>query len=129
MAFDITTFRAAFPEFADTTKYPDAMLTFWSGIGDNMMNTRRWGDFLDQGLMLFVAHNAVLAAQNVAASVAGDNPGTSTGLIGSQSAGGVSVSIDTTSTSEQDAGNYNLTTFGQMFIRLSRIVGMGGKYV
>jgi hypothetical protein len=122
-AIDIIAFRQNFPEFADTTKYPDAMLTFWSSIGDKQLNVRKWGTLRDQGLMLLTAHYAVLAAQNASSLVPGEN----TGVITSESAGGVSVSMDTSSVVEQDAGLYNRTTYGSMFIRLTRIVGIGGR--
>ena len=34
--FDKASFRAAFPEFADNARYPDAMLDFWAGIGERL---------------------------------------------------------------------------------------------
>jgi hypothetical protein len=127
--FDKAQFRLDFPEFSDEVKYPDSMITFWSGLGDKLLHTRRWGDLRPEGLALYTAHNIVLAAQNVEDGAAGAAPGAEGGLIASESAGPLSVNLDTQSTIEQDGGNYNLTNYGTQFLRLSRIVGMGGAYV
>lgn len=124
----VSTFRSDFPEFANVTTYPTSMINFWASLGDTMLNTVRWGDLRTHGLELFVAHNITLQAQDIADAAAGGIPGGG-GLVASQSAGSVSVSMDTTSGAEQDGGNYNLTTYGKQFLRLSRIVGMGGAFV
>ena len=118
-----TSFRSAFPEFADIVKYPDAQVDFWSEFADENLNVDRWEDRLAKGKMLFVAHHLSLAVRNQAAGVIS---GTNTGIISSESAGGVSVSLDNQSASEERAGNYALTTYGLMFIKLARIVGIGG---
>ena len=94
-----------------------------------MLNTVRWGDLRTHGLELFVAHNIVLQAQDVADASAGLVPGNNAGVIASQGAGPVSMSIDTMNTAEKDGGNYNLTSYGRQFLRLSRIIGMGGQVV
>ena len=130
MSFDLTVFRASFPEFADLVKYPDTLVTFWSGIGDAMLNTDRWGDVRDQGLKLFTAHQIVLATMNQAAgAIPGGAPGTGTGVISNQSVGGVSVGIDTQASIESYAGHSNETNYGRQFIRLAKMVGMGGAQV
>jgi hypothetical protein len=130
MAFDISTFRTNFPEFTDTTKYPDARITFWYNVAYKMLNIERWGDFLDEGYSLFVAHNITLSEVNTAAvAIPGNVPGRNTSLISSKSVGGVSVSLDNQASLEDAAGNYNETVYGRQFIRLSRIVGMGGAFV
>ncbi len=124
----VLTFRSDFPEFANVANYPTSMINFWAVLGDKMLNEDRWGDLRTHGLELFVAHNITLQAQGIADAAAGGIPGGG-GLVASQSAGSVSVSMDTTSGAEQDGGNYNLTTYGKQFLRLSRIVGMGGVFV
>lgn len=129
--FDKAAFRAAFPEFADTARYPDAMLDFWSGIGERLMfpQKHRWDTVYDYGLQLFVAHNITLAAQNVAASGSGGVPGGVSGPTTSKSVGSVSVSYDAASSIEPNAGHWNLTTYGKMLIHLSRMIGAGGIQV
>ena len=126
--FDKAAFRAAFPEFADTARYPDAMLDFWSGIGERLIfpQQHRWGTLYDYGIQLFVAHNITLAAQNVAASASGGVPGNISGPTASKSVGSVSVSYDTASSIEPNAGHWNLSTYGKMLIHLARMIGAGG---
>jgi hypothetical protein len=121
--FDIAQFRADFQEFASEVTYPDPMITFWSGLGDTMLNVLRWGNFRPYGMSLFVAHNITLAARNLEPGV---SPGSQVGIVTNESVGPLSVGMDVSSATEKEGGNYNLTTYGNQFIRLARIVGMGG---
>lgn len=129
MSFSIATFRTNFPEFTDETKYPDSMVSFWEGIADKRLNTLKWDTLLDEGLQLYTAHHLVISAMNVADVALGADPGKSTGVVGSQSVGGVSVSIDTGASLETDAGYWNETTYGKMFYRLMRTVAAGGTFI
>jgi hypothetical protein len=129
VAFDPVQFRLDFPEFANATTYPLSMINFWMGLGDTLLNVTRWGDRRPYGLSLFVAHNITLAAMDSASGAAGVTPGVSTNLVSSESAGPISYSLDTQSVSEQDGGNYNETKYGRQFLRLCRIVGIGGAQV
>jgi len=121
--FDETTFRANFPEFADEAVYTPAMIAFWSGFAIKRLNTERWGDLLDEGLQLLTAHYISLAAQN---SEVGIVPGSVGGLLSGESAGPISYSRDTHATIIEGGGDYNLTTYGTMFLGIARIVGSGG---
>lgn len=125
----VLTFRSDFPEFANVANYPTSMINFWAVLGNKMLNEDRWGDFRTHGLELFVAHNITLQAQDIQDAAAGAAPGSVAGAISSQSAGAVSFSVDVSNVAEQDGGNYNLTSYGRQFLRLSRIVGMGGQVV
>ena len=126
---DLQAFRQAFPEFANEQTYPDPMVTFWSTVGESMLNSDRWADLLTQGLYLFVAHHISLSAQNVNAAAVGGTPGQHSGIVSGKSVGSVSVNYDASSVSFQDAGNWNLTQYGRDFWQLMNIVGMGGYYV
>jgi hypothetical protein len=117
---NLSTFRADFPEFTSTTDYPDALLTFWSGIAEKRVIQTRWDDLYTHGVELATAHYVALAKQNQAA------PGAASGLVASESAGGVSVSYDTSAGSLKDGGHWNQTTYGRQFMELARMVGMGG---
>ena len=129
MAFSIETFRANFPEFSDETKYPDSIITFWSGIAEKRLNFIKWGTLRDEGLQLYTAHHVVLAAINVADVAVGGDPGKATSIISSQSVGGVSVSVDTNSSLETDAGYWNETMYGKMFYRLIRTMVVGAAFI
>lgn len=124
MAFDIEKFIEAFPEFTDTHSY--ATIQFWADIADKRLNVDRWGDLLEHGTFLFVAHNITLSKQAQDAADRGSGVSQSTGLISSKSVGRVSVSYDTNAANLEDAGNYNLTRYGRDFLQLARIVGIGG---
>lgn len=126
---DIEAFRQAFPEFVDEQKYSDAMITFWSGIGQTLLNEARWGDILTQGLYLYVAHNICIAYNDVVNSENGRTPGQFSGVIAGKGVGDVSVSYDTHSITLEGAGNFNLTRYGREFWQLVNIVGMGGYQV
>ncbi len=121
----IAQFRADFPAFTDTTVYPDAMIQWNITWATNLMNAYRWGNMYVQGMELLVAHLSFLNAQQNLAAAAGGAPGISKGMIASEGAGAVSLGYDTSSTAEEKAGAYNLTQWGQQFIRLARLIGMG----
>jgi Protein of unknown function (DUF4054) len=79
---------------------------------------------LDIGVELFIAHNLALEVQAQDAAAISAVPGTVGGPISSRSANGVSVSYDTSSGVEKDAGHWNLTTYGRRLVRLFDLVGM-----
>lgn len=113
----IATFRTNFPLFADAVKYPDAMITFWSTIAEAQVALDRWGDIRSQAVELFTAHHLIIAADG--------NIGKQTGIQSNKSVGDVSVGYDTQLSGELNAGHWNLTTYGKMFIRLARMYGAG----
>lgn len=121
----IATFRAAFPEFANTSTYPDAQITFWATLAEQQVVQRIWGDVWGLGVQLYVAHEITLAAQNVQAAAVGGSPGQSGGIANSKAVGAVNVAYDAATQTEKDAGWWNRTTYGQQFIRLTRIFGAG----
>jgi hypothetical protein len=123
--FSVANFRAAFPEFADTARYPDEQLNFWSSIAIAQVNSDRWGAQTDTGVMLYVAHEVTLAAQSQASGVIGGTPGGQSGPVNSKTVGSVSVSYDTAQAAEKDAGHWNLTVYGKQFFHLARIFGAG----
>lgn len=122
---DITQFRTNFPEFADITTYPNSQITFWSGVAEKMVNQCVWDDMYETGVQLYVAHELVLARQNVMAAATGGLPGQGGGIANSKTVGSVSVGYDASTTTEKDAGWWNLTNYGKQFYRLVQIFGAG----
>ncbi len=116
---DNATFRQNFPEFNSSSDYSDPMLTFWSSVAGAYVDKTRWQGLYDVGMSLALAHHLVLAKNNKI----GGQPGNNTGLINSQSVGDVSASFDTNNTTEERGGQWNLTTYGQQFLRMARLVG------
>ena len=122
-----SSFRAVFTEF-DSTKYPDATVTWWIARAYRMLRAEVWGDDIDDGVMLFIAHNLVLGYRNIKGA-ASDNLGASSGPVASKGVGAVSVSFDTTAGTIEGAADYNLTTYGVQFAHLMRMYGAGGIQV
>lgn len=122
---DIAQFRKNFPEFNDTARYPDSMILFWSTIAFQQVNECRWKKMYLNGVQLYTAHEIVLASRNSATAINGGAPGTNGGLVNSKTVDGVTVSYDTTSTAEKNAGYYNLTVYGQQFYRFAMLFGAG----
>lgn len=122
---DIPAFRAEFPEFSDTTVYPTEQITFWASIAEKQVRKPVWCDMWETGVKLYVAHEITLAAQNQKASQTGGSPGQSGGIANNKTVGSVSVGYDAATTTEKDAGWWNLTNYGKQFIRLARMFGTG----
>jgi hypothetical protein len=123
---DAAKFRTDFPEFSDSTAYPDSQVTFWIGIATRLINADRWGDLTDFGIELLVAHNLVLWKQASKAAAGGGVPGLASGVTASKAVADVSVGYDTSVASVEDGGNYNLTTYGTRYLEFVSLFGAGG---
>lgn len=121
--FSIGLFRVNFPEFADTSAYPDTMIGFWSDLAKLQVRESVWCRAWVTGVSLYTAHELVLAAQNVKTAKAGGAPGTMGGVANNKTVGSVTVGYDSQTTTEKDAGYWNLTNYGKQFIRLARMFG------
>ena len=130
-------FRIDLPEFADTQKYPNSMISYWIAIAVMMLPTSSWGmgsqspanpptTIYDFGCEQFVAHNLVLEAQAMAASTNGGVPGSGgNGIVTSESVGSVSRSYDASAGLNLDGADWNLTLYGVRFLRIARMRGRG----
>lgn len=118
-------FRATFPEFASTTRYPDTAVDLWLAQALRSHDAFRWGDSLDLGVCLYTAHRLALGALNAAAAAAGGVPGYGIGVVASQGASKVNVSFDTGSGTHADDGHWNMTTYGTQWRELMRLAGAG----
>ena len=122
---DVGAFRSEFPEFADTVKYPTPMISFWATLAEQQVLQCFWKNTWATGVKLYVAHEITLAAQSAKAAQVGGVPGSQGGIPNTKTVGSVTVGYDANTTSEKDAGYWNLTTYGKQFIRLARIFGAG----
>lgn len=134
----VANIRSDLPEFASAALYPPAVITYWLSIAKLLLNPNRWDDtpaatgeptMLYFGAEMFVAHNLVLERQAEAAASRRGIPGQASGPISSKSVGPLSISYDTGAAAELEAGHWNLTVYGQRFVRLARMVGAGGIQV
>ncbi len=130
-------FVSDFPEFSDSNTFPQSSFNFYANFA-SLMLTDRWGPpaaagqpstLYDIGTELFIAHNLALSAMNQKAAAAGGVPGLSTGPVSAKSVGPVSISYATEAGLVEDAGHWNLTTYGVRFIAMSRMVGSAPTYV
>lgn len=125
MTVTTASFRATFPEFKDSIRYPEEMLGFWLPVAAQLVNPGRWGDLTDLGVSLILAHSAVLSHQAAQRAAFGKAPGVTQGILTSKAVDGVSAGYDVSTGSEEGAGNWNLTTYGARFYRMSKMMGMG----
>ena len=121
---DIAAFRAVFPEFGDSAKYPDAQVQYYLDFAVQSLRPEAWRNLLERGTGLFVAHYLAMSA----ISRAGTTPGRGQlGIVASKSVGPASISYDNSAISAQaDAGHWALTSYGLMYWELMRMVGTGG---
>lgn len=125
MSFTYTEFTAAFPEFKNdgAVIYSHGSFTFWQGIAAIRLDPCRWGDLLDHGAMLFIAHNMAVQARNTRTrGVAGAVEGPTT----AKSIDKLSKSQDVGSVTIEGAGDWNSTTYGIQFYQLMLMFGSGG---
>jgi hypothetical protein len=122
---DIAAFRTSLPEFSDPTAYPNSMITFWSGLGEKLIDADRAGAVFTECLYLFTAHNIALASRQVKTAATGGALAGAGGAVSSKAVGSASVSYDTAGAMEPDAGHWNQTIYGRQYVRLIRLVGMG----
>lgn len=120
-------FRADFPEFANTTVYPDATLTLWLGAAPNFVNECRWGTLSTLGMELWAAHNIVLSARDQDAVAVGGQPGEMTGPVAAKAIDRVSVSYSPADAAMQNGKDFNLTTYGVRYLKMARMMGAGGS--
>lgn len=119
-------FRTYFPEFSDTTKYPDSQIDFWMTVAGSLVDPDRWGVLTDQGVSLVTAHHLAVASQDQAVASAGGTPGEVKGATASKSVDKVSVGYDTKSVTIDGAGFWNMSKYGIRYLTLARMFGAGG---
>lgn len=126
MTLTASQFRADFPAFGNRATYSDGDVNFWILVATRMVNNApRWCEMITLGQELFTAHNLVIEAQNLAASMRGIPPAGNAGPIVSKSVDKVSTAYDAGSAMEDGAGHWNLTIFGRRFIHMARMMGAG----
>jgi len=121
--------RADFPEFADTTVYPDSMVQTWLTAAMSLVNADRWMELTNVGIELVTAHHLALSARDQKAAAVGGIPGTMTGPTSAKSVDKVSVSYDTAAASLDGVGFWALTSYGMRYLSLARMFGAGGLQI
>jgi hypothetical protein len=121
-----TQFQADFPEFANATTYPESSFNFWYNVIGLSINDIRWGELINYGAELFIAHNLALSQQGQIDAALGNAPGTQVnGVLQTASVDKLRAVFSTQETAIENGGTYNLTTYGKRFLELSRMIGAG----
>ncbi|AOJ93099.1 hypothetical protein WK22_09345 [Burkholderia multivorans] len=123
---DVSQFRQSFPEFNDTTTYPDSLIQFWMTVAVSLVNADRWGDLTDLGIALVTAHHLALAVKDQKMAAVGGVPGQVTGPQSSKAVDKVSASYDTAAVAIKDGGFWNATMYGVRYLSLAMMMGAGG---
>lgn len=124
----VSKFRTDFPQFADTTKYPDVQVQFRLNLADVLMSQSLYGATMFPYIVeLYVAHYMTLFAQDQRSAAAGGAGGNASGVQSSKSVDKVSVSYDNSMTLNPDAGFWNNTRYGAEFYQLATMFGAGGR--
>lgn len=117
--------RRDFPEFADTTKYSDAMIQRQLRIASSMLSEQTWAESWGYGIELRTAHYLTIGARNSAAVAAGSVGGAVSGLLTSKAVDKVSAGYDVGATTYEGAGFWNTTSYGIEFWQLMMLFGAG----
>lgn len=124
----VSKFREDFPQFADTTRYPEAQVQFRLNLADVLLSEKTTGkELFPYFVELFVAHYLALFAADSRAAAAGGAGGSASGVQSSKSVDKVSVSYDTSATLNPNAGFWNNTRYGAEFWQLITMFGAGGR--
>lgn len=118
-------FRAAFPSFC-AAEFPDAAVSARLKIADKFFSEDVWDDDDVRVLVmgLYTAH-FLTAYGSQSAGGTGTSGGTGTGIVSSKGVDGASVSYDTSSSSESNAGFWNASSYGRELWQLMRVFGCG----
>lgn len=131
--YTLDDFLTFYPQFAGLL--PDVVLNNFLELGQACVSKQRFGKMWQLAIGLFIAHFCTLYLQNVAepGTEAADvlNAAQAAGVVTSESADGVSYSMDTSMLSQDLAGwaAFKLTAFGSQFATIAKLVGKGGMYV
>ncbi len=127
-------FIGLYPQFSSIS---EAAYNLYFKMANASISQERWGDAWELGMCLFIAHYLTLYLQ-VTNGLDENSPAykviqnsISQGLVSSKSAGSLSKSYDYSSINDDLAGyaDFKLTTFGQQFARLAKLMGKGGSLI
>lgn len=124
MALDIETFRAMYPAFADTAKYPDEMISGYFEFAECWLGEYYPGCVCnDQMYYLLTAHLLYGMDQANSGQVGGE------GAVVSSTVGGVSITLARHSPSSAWQSWLLGSPYGPLLLALLRRKAGGGRYV
>lgn len=116
-------FRSVFPEFSDENAYSDAAIQYRINLAEKFFGESPFCDelTLQHAQCLYTAH--FLSVQGGSSAL---TKGAIGGIVSGKSVDGASVSYDTASSIERDAGFWNATGYGRELWQLMQMFGAGG---
>lgn len=125
MTLTVERFRQLFPAFT-ADLYPDEAVEVRIALGEHFLSDRLWKPetVRNQAVGLYTAHY-LSAYGSAAAGGSGTSAGSGMGVVSSKSVDGASISYDTGSTTEANAGFWNSTPYGRELWQLMRVFGAG----
>ena len=136
--YAVADFQAFYPQFSTALfplngTDPNPILQAFVNLANATVSQERWQDAWSLGMALFIAHYTTLYLQSLTPTGANSNAVVSSGLAKgvqvSKAVGDVSVSYQALTTGWELWGSWNLTTFGQQFMTMARMIGAGPMYV
>jgi len=134
-AYTVMDFLNVYPQFGppDGGPIPPSVLQMYVNLASASVSQQRWCDAWQVGMALFIAHFATLYVQSVADPGSTSDQialaGAAKGILVSKSAGGVSGSYQSVVSDLSGWVAWKLTIFGQQFLSMGRLMGLGGMYV
>lgn len=137
--FTLEDFLNIYPQFGKNSEgnynVPLGVLEMYLDIANDCIKKVRWHSKWKMGMCLYIAHFCTLYLQSMVDPNLGAKgiaeASKSQGLDTSISVGDVSVSTDYSVATTDISGyvGWGLTSFGQQFISMARLVGKGGMYI
>lgn len=126
--YNDATFRALFPAFASTVKYPLATLSLYWGVATSYISKWPQCDFdgftIEQQTLALNDMTAHLLQLNTMAAT-----GRQAGIVTAAGVGAVNVSLQPPPEVNQWQWWLNQTPYGQMLLALLEVVTVGGLYI
>ena len=120
MTATVSDFRTRFPEYSDSSLFPDPRIQLFLDDAESDMDVSKWDDLFDRGQLYLAAHYLVVGTGTAQSSTAG---GQSKGNVTGKSVGDVSVSYGVSNATMSDPTLYSTTTYGQQYLDLVRRLG------
>lgn len=124
MTATVAEFRALFPEFNEPVA-TDAQVQAKLDIAERMMDVDRWGDLFDNGQLQYAAH---LLSTSITCAAALGRGGAVFG-IRARTVDDVSITFNVPQAVSNFDAFFNSTCYGQMYLMLVNMVGVGALVV
>lgn len=121
----VADFREAFPEFTEEM-FPTTAVEMRLDLASEFFSEEVWTSprIRDHAIGLYVAHYLTAYGSKAVGGI-GTGSGTGAGLVSSKSVDGASISYDTSTATESNAGFWNSSIYGRELWVLMRVFGGG----